>query len=280
MKKLRLLFDLIEKTGKHFQETAISAYAGQSAFFIMLSFFPFLILLLSFLQYTPLNQEIVTSFILSVVPRSFHQLFLSVIQEIYEYHRTGLISITLISTLWMSSKALLSLVQGLNSMYRIEENRNYFVLRFFSILYSIAFVILIILTLILLVFGNQLKLHISTYLHNSAIVREYFALSPSITLLVILFVFFLLMYKILPSQKKCFWLQIPGAFIAAIGWLIFSNLYGIYVDNFSNYATFYGTMATIALLMVWIYLCMYLLFLGGILNHAFETGQFSSKKRK
>lgn len=60
--------------------------------------------------------------------------------------------------------------------------------------------------------------------------------------------------------------QLPGAITATIGWLGFSYLYSFYVDHISNYSSIYGAMTTIALLMVWLYACMYILFFGGWLN--------------
>ena len=67
-------------------------------------------------------------------------------------------------------------------------------------------------------------------------------------------------------NRVTFTSQLPGAITATIGWLGFSYLYSFYVDHISNYSSIYGAMTTIALLMVWLYACMYILFFGGWLN--------------
>ena len=64
--------------------------------------------------------------------------------------------------------------------------------------------------------------------------------------------------------------QIPGAALATAGWLIFSGLFSVYVDKYTRYSSFYGTMTTIALIMVWLYGCMYVLFVGGFINREIE----------
>jgi len=83
----------------------------------------------------------------------------------------------------------------------------------------------------------------------------------------VMFAFFMIMYKVLPNTKLMWRNQIKGAIFASVAWFIFSVCFSIYVDYFTRYSSFYGTMATIALLMLWLYWCMYVLFFGGIINY-------------
>ena len=86
----------------------------------------------------------------------------------------------------------------------------------------------------------------------------------------VLILFFWLLYIFLPNRIQRAVYQLPGAVFSAVTWIIFSGIFSIYVDKYNNYASFYGTMTTIALIMVWLYGCMYVLFLGGLINATFE----------
>jgi len=253
----------------------LSAHSGESAFFFMLSFFPFLLFLFAILRLTPLTEETLSLFLLSYIPASFRDFMSSLIHDIYAASSGQILSLSIVSAVWLSSKAFLSLVRGLNDMYSQDETRNYIILRLFSLVYSILFALLLIAALALLVFGNWIQAHILNDIPLiSAISGQIINMRLVIGFLP-LFCFFLLLYHFLPDHGrhakdnlrwKLHW-HIPGASLATVGWLLLSWLYSYYVDYFSNYSTFYGTMTTIALLMVWLYACMYILLFGGILNN-------------
>ena len=78
---------------------------------------------------------------------------------------------------------------------------------------------------------------------------------------------FAAMFTVLPNCKNTVKESLPGALLAAFGWLIFSDLYSIYVTYFSGYASVFGSVYAIALSMLWLYCCICILFYGGVLNH-------------
>lgn len=88
----------------------------------------------------------------------------------------------------------------------------------------------------------------------------------------ILVLFFLLIYTALPIDKGKPFTKLPGAVFSALGWLIFSALYSFYIDNFANYSYIYGSLTVIVLLILWLYVCMYILFLGEELNVMLRDG--------
>ncbi len=257
--------------GEQIKNSAVSVYSGQTAFFLMLSFFPFMLFLFALLRLTPLTEKNLEHFVLTVFPTVFQSFISKLIHNIYSEGSVPVLSITIISAVWLGSKSFLCLAGGLNSMYQEKESRNFFVLRFFSCIYSILFAVLLMLSLALLVFGNWLHLHI---ISRFAVIDAFLGQILHFRSLIgffIFFVFFVFLYKILPNCNLKLRFHIPGALLASIGWILFSYLYSFYVDHFNNYASFYGTMTTIALLMVWLYACMYILFLGGILNYRLYT---------
>ena len=256
-------------------EAAIAAYSGQTAYMLILSFFPFFLFLLTLLQLTPLSKSYLLTAMQLFLPESLSTFVLSLIENLYQNQFYSLLPITVLLSLWLGSKSFLSLIRGLNSIYGIEETRNWFVLRFWSVLYTILFAILLLSTLMVLVFGNSLFLHLKKYF---PILEE--SLLPFISLrsviaFLIMLLFFMLLYKSIPNfpkeQKVKYTSQLPGALLATSGWLGFSFLYSYYIDNFSNYIVIYGSMAAIAFLMIWLYACMYIFFLGGLVNYLLQN---------
>ena len=138
-------------------------------------------------------------------------------------------------------------------------------------LYSVVFAVLLLIVLAFMVFGKQINEKFFPgwgWLGDLLNIRLWICIP-------VLFVFFWLLYIFCPNKKvaekrKSIKEQIPGAVFAAMGWVGFSALFSIYVDKYNNYVSFYGTMTTIALIMVWLYGCMYVLFLGGLINSAGE----------
>lgn len=247
--------------------SGISSHAGESAFFLMLSFFPFTMFLLSLLRHTPLTEEVLVAFFQMVFPASFESYIYNLIGEIYHTGTGTLLPLSIITAIWLGSKSFLSLIRGLNDMYQIRESRPFILVRIVAFVYTLLFAILLLATLTILVFGNTLYYHIcKAFPFLKSTLLSIISLRSLVGFFLML-VFFLILYRFIPNHKDTFRRQFPGALLATAGWILFSYGYSYYVDHFSNYSFFYGTMTTIALLMVWLYACMYLLFLGGLCNH-------------
>ena len=159
MQRIRNLIPLLQKFLNQLKKDAVSAYAAQAAFFIMLSVFPFFMFLLTLIQYLPLTEQDLIEMITNAMPSAISPFLTNIISEIYTSSAT-LLSITAITAVWGASKAFFSLIHGLNSVYGIAENRNYFILRFFATIYTIVFALMLIVTLGFLAFGNRIALAI------------------------------------------------------------------------------------------------------------------------
>lgn len=260
------IYDIVKIFTKEIKRAAVPAFSGQSAFFLMLSFFPFFMFLFALLKFTPFTETAFLNILQVFIPDSFHDFLTALISGIYSNQSVTLLPVTIITAVWLGSKSFLSLANGLNSVYEIEETRNFVLIRIYSVFYTIVFALLIIATLAVMVFGNSIFFFICRYFPMlEKILLPVLSLRPLISFL-IMFSFFTIMYKAIPDRKCSLKSQIPGALVSTAGWLVFSGLYSFYVDHFNNYSAFYGTMTIIALLMVWLYACMYILFLGGLVN--------------
>lgn len=242
----------------------LSAHAASAAFFMFLSIFPILILLCSILPYTHISKADLLRVVTDFLPSTLDPLAISVIEEFYE-KSAAVISISAVFIVWSAAKGILALLRGLNSVQDVSETRNYFVLRFWSSIYTVILLILIVFTLIVVVFGNPI---INKFLSKLPSVRyTAIILMPFRYLVVIvaLAVVFACMYARIPNRKNKIWDKVPGAVFASLGWTVFSWGFAVYVDRYGVF-NMYGSLTTIVIIMLWLYFCMYILLLGDEVN--------------
>ena len=158
------------------------------------------------------------------------------------------------------------LLRGLNAVYGVSEDRGYFYTRAVSLFYTFLLLLVILLTLALHVFGNTILSALSM-VDNGILIFLLDIIDLRFALLLIVqSLIFTLMFMTLPNKRNRFWDSFPGGVLSSMGWLIFSDLYSIYVEHFSHYANVYGSIYAVALSMLWLYFCMIILFFGGALN--------------
>lgn len=252
---------------RRLQKDHASAYSAQTAYFIILSAMPFIMFILTLLHYLPLDGQNFTDALLSLLPTETHALALTIINEIYGKTTGTLLSISVIILLWTACKGIMALTNGLNAAYEIDETRNYFHLRLQAVLYTLIFAIMIIFTMVFLVFGNRIYAWISgrlPWLNETAALL--ISLRTLFSILLLTF-FFAMFFKFLPNKQLKFIKQLPGALISAAGWSLCSYFFSIYVDFSKNLSYIYGSLAGIIVLMLWLYFCMYIVFIGAEVNH-------------
>ena len=218
-------YRLIRAFARKLRDDSISAFAAQAAFFTILSVFPFLMFLITLINYLPFSLADFQHSVLDIFPSVVSTVITDLLSEISTQAPGTLLSVTVIAALWSASRGILALVRGINAVYGHIERRNYFRLRAVSAMYTLVFAILLIVTLVLLVFGNQVYRLITSHLPllgDAAFLI--LSMRPIITMLLLTF-FFLLLYMVVPSRKVKFLHALPGAVLSAGGWLLFSLLF-------------------------------------------------------
>ena len=261
---------------KKFKKDNISAFAAQAAFFFVLSMIPMLLLLLTLIQYTPVTKADVMAAVVQVFPKSVTSTLISIVNQVYNQSR-AIIPITALAAMWSAGKGVMSITYGLNSVYDNSETRNYVIIRVRSTFYTLLFIIIIIFSLLLSVFGNTLSLFINEHVSWFSRVMEAMLKARAILTIPILILFSLLIYKFLPNHKTKLKYQLPGAVFTACGWMIASFVFSIYLDVFKGFKDMYGSLYTIVLIMLWLYFCMYTILLGGEINIMLEEDLIPEK---
>lgn len=244
----------------------IPLYAANASFFIMLSVFPALVLLLSLLRYTDLSVENLIGALQGIIPEALMVRAGELILEVYEKSSGALVGVSAVTTLWSAGKGIYGLMKGLNGVYGTGEDRRYFRIRLISMGYTFVFLLMLVLTLILHVFGD---IFLRWLRYGGSPAFRILAGAVDFRFLLLLLMqtlLFAVMFMVLPNKRNRFWESVPGAVLASFGWLGFSDAYSIYVAHFSGFANVYGSVYAVALAMLWLYCCMSIVFYGGGLN--------------
>ena len=226
----------------------IGAYAAQSAFFVLMSVFPFLMLLLQLMRFAPVSQESLLFMVDNIFPDYLLPTMHEILQELYS-SSFGLVSVSVITTLWAASKAMHAVTTGLDRICRAEEVRNWIVIRLWALLYTCLLAIIIL-------------VH---YRPKGVPLHMYNMVLRSIYLIFLLTLVVAIMYKAFPHKRLSFIAQLPGAFFCAVSLYVFSNIITIYLNSFNGFSM-YGSLTTLILVMFWLYFCNYFIMLGAEIN--------------
>ena len=220
----------------------------------------------------PFSKEDIINVLTHIISFEKESMIRAIVNEIYRKTGASAFTVSVIAALWSSSRGIYSIVIGLNSVYDIDENRNYVVLRIFSIFYTIVFAILIVVMLLIWVFGNVLYDYVCGKFPAFAALAGSFIHKRMLFTIVILTLLFMIIYRFVPNRKTVSFLkQWPGALVAAVGWLAVSAFCSFYISNFDNFSYIYGSLSSIMILLLWLHFCMSMVFYGAEVNYFLEN---------
>ncbi len=269
--QIKKLYNVCRKFVQKLAEDDISAYSAEAAFFLIISFFPFVMLLITLLQYIPLTEDILSAMVERFLPEVIRDFAGGIVAELSEKASKTIISVTALVALWTASKGTFSVIKGINVACGVKETRGYIRLRISSLFYTMIFAAGILFALLLLVFGNQIYLWLSTKF--AFLTRYDFVMGMrQIIGFCVLLLFFWLIYVFAPNRKTKFTKELPGAVFASLGWILFSLGFSFYINNIGNYSYFYGSLTAVVILMLWLYICMYIVFIGAEINVFLKDG--------
>lgn len=258
------LTEAIKYTMRKVSRNNVSAYAAQSAFFIFLSLFPALMLVISLCSRIVPDIDSLLSETGIVLPGELLAFLNSVINDIHTKSTSTMSWLSTIMLVWSASMGINSLYHGLELMAGIPKKHGYFMRRLLAVPYTVLILTVLVGVFLLFVVGDRL---ISIIFGASGIA---FIILRPILGYILLSLLLAALYRFIPGVKRTFKVQLCAGAVAAFGWIVFSYGFQFYVDNFAVYSTVYGSITAVILLMLWLYACMYMLFVGAVLAEYFD----------
>lgn len=216
--------------------------------------------------FIPIDETMLTQLVLSFLPQQVEDFAKIIIGELYSNISVSVISITTVALLWSAAKGVKSIVTGLKNIYGTTTTIDFILNIILSLMYTLVFIAVLLVTIAVLIFGRMINELIFAELPVIKSIINNILGFRNVLFLLPLTLFFALSYKLLAKNGLPFKKHIPGAFMSALGWMIFSYFFALYVDNFSNYSYIYGSLTAIVLLMLWLYACMTMFLLGAQAN--------------
>ena len=268
------LSDYVKYYIRKLSDYRIFTYAASASFFIITALLPLIMLTLSIISFTPLAAQDFLDMVANILPESFRSMFYYLADDMIDTGFTAL-SVSVVVLLWSASKSVLGLMDGLNAIAKVDDYRNYFLKRAVCIVYMLFFIIGLIITLGLQVFSRVFSQMLLVKLKGksqrlasilSVIMNFHQPVIFLVTTLILV-----LIYTFFPNKKMRLLMQIPGAVFASFTWLLFSDIYSFYVENFSSYSMVYGSIGVAILAMIWLYFCISFVFIGAVFNQLYPS---------
>ncbi len=248
------------------QDDHIGEYAAECAYFTILSFIPFIILFLTLIQFTAVNKENIYYWVGEVVPASMNDSIIEIIDEVYS-KSIGTISISALFALWSSSKGFYYLSKGLRHIYGTKKTKTNIIIRIEGILYDLIFIISIIAFLLVMLLGERIHNIFNNKIEILSVIISYILKIRGFLLIIPMFIVFLFIYKFIPKHKLPILSQVSGAAFSAISWYVVSWFFSIYINLFEGFSNTYGSLTSIILIMMWVYVCMFIILIGAEINY-------------
>ncbi len=191
-----LLFGFMERvSGDH-----VGAYATQAAYFLIMSFIPCILFLTTLVRYTPLTYNVVRDAIVAFIPENLQSFVLGIVVDVYK-RSTAIVPLSAIVALWSAGKGMQSIINGLNTIYHVKETRNWLLTRIYAVFYTLSLVIAVIVSLLMLVLGNEIQKVVSRYIPFLGRVLEKYWGQEHCWYLVCCFWFFLCCIRFFRTEK-------------------------------------------------------------------------------
>lgn len=265
---LRRTADFLNSAFKKFAADHLSAYAAQATFYLMLAVFPFTMLICMASRMLPfMKEETLLMLVKLLVPESYRSFGIDLIDGYYNENISSSKFVLIIFLIWTASRLIQALMNGFNSSYGINESRSQALLRLIGCLYTVALCMLFILLIVMYALGSRLIGELVKRAPDFVLLELILKLTRNLATPVLLLLIFWLSYVILPSRKAKFREELPGALMTAIVWWGAAALYGVFLNrSYERYSYVYGTLTNVMLILIWLYTCVYVWFIGAELN--------------
>jgi membrane protein len=257
------------KAARELNDDDMLYYAAALSYQVFFSLFPFLFFLLALLG--ALNIPDFLDWLIEQAQAVLPGQVTGVVEQTVDQIRgqaqgSSLLSLWIVITLWSASSAVRTTMHALNVAYDIAEERSAWKRYLLSILYTILLAVLIIAAVGLMVIGPELAEWLAQQigLGSAFVVLWVWLRIPAAILL--LTIVLALVYYLFPNVDQPFRLITPGAVLAVIVWLAASFGFSFYVNNFASYSAIYGSLGTVIVLLVYLYITATVVLFGAEVN--------------
>lgn len=260
-----IIIQMIKRVRQHHALT----FGTEIAYFLLLSLFPFLMIIMSIISIIEIDFSRVFKGLIPYLPAEYGsdlQNLGSYTNSLFREGNYGIMIISILLTLWAASKGVSSIFNAIDQAYGSERARGYIRRRAFSYVYTVLMGISIaIFTIIPVILDLILSKFDADFSRDFIFVHLYMSFKWLFSIVFLFLVVWSLFY-FAPNEKVSWKNVLPGAIFSIAGWSVFSMFFSIYIRHISQYKIIYGGLGTVILGMLWVWFLSEILVLGGELN--------------
>ncbi|MBR5603459.1 MAG: YihY/virulence factor BrkB family protein [Bacteroidales bacterium] len=270
------LYDVLVYFIRGFTQVNLIDRAAAVAFYVFLALFPTILFLFTLLPYFPLQgvTQNVLEALQSFLPPGTYESVASTINQIMSIEHGGLMSIGLLLAFYFSTSAISSFFRGFNMGDKEFGQVSFIKIQVYSILVMIMFVLLLVLSIALITFGQRILPVFFTKMHiYSGVVVFLINLVRWLIIIFALIVAMSLLYHFGNPRSRKFKLFTPGSLLFAGMFIVGTVLFNFYISNISTYNLLYGSIGGLIIFIIWIYFNCILILIGYELNKSIAKAQ-------
>mgnify|MGYP001332643120 CR=1 FL=1 len=272
------LYDVAVSFIRGLTEGYITSRAAAISYSVFLAIFPFLIFLFTIIPFVPVRdfQLHLLGLIREFMPSLAYESVKDTIVDIITRPRSSLLLLNLLLTLYFSTNGVNSLIEAFNNTYHVMESRSK--VRQYAVSLGIVLInsLLLIIAIGLMTLGPRLlQFFMPAFIRESVVMVFLLDVTRWMIILALLFTAISLVYYLAPARRKIFRFISPGSMLATFLIIVTTLGFNFYVDNFSTYNALYGSLGTLMIVLLWIYLNAISLLVGFELNASISSTQGS-----
>lgn len=259
-----------ETIQRKYQEAEVTNSSVVIAYYLLLSFFPIVIIIGNLLPLLNLDINTILPYFATIIPEAIYKEITETIHRLLTSSSSGMLSFGIIAAFWAASKGMNAMQVSMNKAYGVEPRKNMFVIRLASLAFTLILVLGIVALVLVFSFGQVVLNYLTPLLQlPEELVAIFQSVKWPVTLFVLLFVFTLVYYMVPNAQVKVKFV-LPGAIFATIGWVLLSQAFAVYVRYFSGRTLSYGSIGIFIVLMLWLNGSGIVLTLGAVINASID----------
>jgi membrane protein len=268
MRSRRWWIDFAKALWREIDDDHVLNGAAALAYFLLLAIFPAAIFVLSLLPYLsiPHLEQALSDLLYQVLPDQSATLLEETARYVASHKSGGLLTFGVIVTLWSASSGVYAIIEQLNMAYKAKDRRPFWRARGTAILLMLIFIVLVIGSLSLVVFGGVVQSWLASSIGWNRPLLIFFATLRWIIIAASLLLGLAVIYRFGPDANVKFRFISPGNIAGATLIALASIGFRFYVLKFGNYSATYGSLGAMIILMLWLYLTGIALLLGCEIN--------------
>lgn len=254
--------------------------ASSLAYNFMLALFPATIFLFTLIPYIPINhfQDNLLTILAQIMPQDAYNAFHDTIIEIVKKKSGGLSFLGFLTTLFFATNGVNRLMQAFNKSTLQDETRSYLRRRWIALVLTVVISISLLVAVAIMIAGHKLLIFLQSHIAGNA--HAWYIVISLLRWIIVVVIFFFtvsLLYRYGPAHKQRWNFLSPGSILATLLAVLTSLGFTYYINNFSSYNKVYGSIGTLIVVMIWLYLNSLIILIGFELNASIELSKRSIK---